>query len=443
MSNGIRILDDEQFQEGSAIAPYQGAGGDSNLIAAETTRAMQEAQAGFVVAKQFPRDEQRAIERIVRSCQRPTLAEKAQYAFPRGGSQVTGPSIRLAEVLVQHWGNINFGYRELHEAPGMTQVLAYAYDLETNARAEKVFHVKHVRDTRQGPKEITDRRDLYELVANQASRRIRSCILQLIPGDVVEAALEAAAAALEKHEGKDIDERRKNAVKLFAEIDVTEEMIEKRMSKKIKALLPQDLVALRTIYQSLTNGMSSVEQWFPADAVDRAKEAVSKAAAKPAPKPKPAPKKKPEPEEPEKAPEPAPEPEPTPEPQEAAEAEEAPEEPQPEPETEDPEAAESGDATVEEMSEALTIESKPGRPSNFKKQLEDKMATGVAVLVESGLEEDDAVSVAVSDIYQLLTERYEVDHINDLPVNLRVSFMGALAEWSENPTVFDEDSDDE
>jgi hypothetical protein len=416
MSDSIRIIED-QGGMANMIAKPQAGGGDHNLIAAETSRALQEAQAGFIVAKQFPRNEQDAIVRIVRSCQRPTLAEKAQYAFPRGGSQVTGPSIRLAEVLVQHWGNINFGYRELHEAPGMTQVLAYAYDLETNARAEKVFHVKHVRDTRQGPKQITDRRDLYELIANQASRRIRSCILQLIPGDVVEAALEAASAALEKHEGTDIEDRRENVVKAFAEHEVTAAMIEKRMGKKIKALLPQDLVVLRNIYRSLSDGMSSVDQWFPPDAIEKAKEKVSEA--------KKATEKKTTKKTAEKAPEPEPEP--------PAPPEGDPEEPEPDDEEGEDQAEELSD---DEMLEAITIETKAGRPSNFKKQIDKRMTDGIEALIESGLDEEKAAEVAVRDIYSLMVKRYEVDDVNSLPINSRPAFVAALGEWSEDPGNF-------
>ena len=38
---------------------------------------------------------------------------------------------------------------------------------------------------------ITDDRDIYELEANMSARRIRACILQMIPGDVTDAAVAA------------------------------------------------------------------------------------------------------------------------------------------------------------------------------------------------------------------------------------------------------------
>src|ERR1035437_1770538 len=83
------------------------------LIAVESSRAVQEVQASLVIAKRFPRDEIGATKKIINACQRPGLADVAVYDYSRGGSSVTGPSIRLAETIAQYWGNIDFGWREI------------------------------------------------------------------------------------------------------------------------------------------------------------------------------------------------------------------------------------------------------------------------------------------------------------------------------------------
>ena len=75
----------------------------------EKSRAIAEAQAAMVIAKQFPRNEIKALDRILNACARPGLAEAALYTYSRGGTEITGPSIRLAEALAQNWGNIQFG----------------------------------------------------------------------------------------------------------------------------------------------------------------------------------------------------------------------------------------------------------------------------------------------------------------------------------------------
>ena len=74
-----------------------------------TSRQAQEVQAQMVVAKRFPRNETLSISRVMAACNRLSLAESALYAYPRGGTTVSGPSIRLAESLARSWGNIDFG----------------------------------------------------------------------------------------------------------------------------------------------------------------------------------------------------------------------------------------------------------------------------------------------------------------------------------------------
>src|SRR5690606_25443737 len=96
-----------------------------------TTRQAQEVQAAMVIAKKFPRDETESIGRVLRACRRRALAEVSQYAYPRGGNKITGPSIRLAEAIAQAWGNIDYGVIELEQTAGESTVMAYAWDLET------------------------------------------------------------------------------------------------------------------------------------------------------------------------------------------------------------------------------------------------------------------------------------------------------------------------
>ena len=98
------------------------------------SRQAQEVQAAMVIAKKFPRDEVESFNRIMRACQRKKLAEQSMYEFPRGTTKVTGPSIRLAEAAAQNWRNIDFGVIELEQKNGESQVMAYAWDLETNTR---------------------------------------------------------------------------------------------------------------------------------------------------------------------------------------------------------------------------------------------------------------------------------------------------------------------
>lgn len=247
----------------------------SNAVAkTDQQRAVAEVQAAMVIARMNPRDPVAAMDRILNSCQRKTLAESALYTYARGGSNISGPSIRLAEVLAQNWGNIQFGIRELEQRNGESTVQAYAWDVETNTRREVTFQVPHIRHTKKGAYKLEDPRDIYEMVANQGARRLRACILGVIPGDVQEAAVNQCNETM--HAKADTSkENIQKIVAAFAELGVTKEQIEKRIQRRIDAIQPAQVVSLQKIFLSLRDGMSGPEDWFePSEEEAAAQEAT-------------------------------------------------------------------------------------------------------------------------------------------------------------------------
>lgn len=210
------------------------------------SRQAQEVQGAIVMAKKFPRDEVESFNRIVRACQRKGLAENAMYEYPRGGTKVVGPSIRLAEAMAQNWGNIDFGIIELEQKNGESQVMAYAWDLETNTRQTKVFTVPHIRSTKKGNVPLTDPRDIYEMVANQGARRVRACILGVIPGDVQDAAIDQCNKTMSEGEKKPVIDLVRDMAAIFErEFSVPIEAIEKYIGCKSEAFSMNDLVRLK------------------------------------------------------------------------------------------------------------------------------------------------------------------------------------------------------
>lgn len=250
------------------------------IAKATSAKAVAEVQAALLVAKNFPRDQRAAMDRILLACARPGLAERAIYQYSRGGSDVTGPSIRLAEAIAQSWGNVTYGVEEVDSESGESTVKAYAWDLETNTRREVVFQVPHERHTKKGVTKLTDPRDIYELVANQGARRVRACILGLIPGDVIEAAVAECDATMKTTEQVTPD-RIGKLLQAFAGYNVTKAQIEARIQRRVDALTPALMVGLRKIYNSLRDGMSTAAEWFDAEVEAEAKpvKAADRAAA--------------------------------------------------------------------------------------------------------------------------------------------------------------------
>lgn len=249
MSTELAITDNEPSQAGG------------QLIEVATSRQAQEVQAMCILAKKYPRDMKDAMNRILASCRRKGLAELATYKYPKGGKEVTGPSIRLAECLAQCWGNIDYGLIELSQTSLESSVMAYCWDAETNTRSSKVFTVPQVRSTKQGTYPLTDPRERYENMANQGARRVRAAILAVIPKDVQDMAVETCMETLNPGE-KELPVEIKRMVTAFAQFNVTPEMIEKRLGRNMASIDGRDLVSLRGVYTSLKDGMSTLEDWF-------------------------------------------------------------------------------------------------------------------------------------------------------------------------------------
>ena len=249
------------FDDGRTSAPAMTT---TVTQATESSRAVAEVQAALFIARTNPRDQKRAMDRILNACCRPSLAESAIYAYARGGNSITGPSIRLAEAVAQQWGNMQFGIRELSNSGGKSEVQAFAWDVETNTRREITFTVPHIRHTKKGSYKLEDPRDIYELVANQGARRLRACILAVVPGDVVEAAVNQCQLTLQSH--ADVTaEGIKKLIEAFETLNVTKAQIEKFCQCRAEAIKPAQIVRLRSIYTSLRDGMSSPSDWFEPD----------------------------------------------------------------------------------------------------------------------------------------------------------------------------------
>lgn len=257
------------------------------MVAVESQRVMTEVQASMIMARANPRNQIEAMDRILNACTRPSLAASAIYSYARGGTDITGPSIRLAEAIAQSWGNIKTSVRELEQVNGVSTIQTIAWDLETGYQCDKIFQVQHVRHTKKGDYTLTDPRDIYENIANMGARRLRACILAVIPGDVVEAAVAQCETTL--HATADVSpEGVKKLVDAFALLGISKAQLEIRIQRRIDSIQPAQVVAIRKIYTSIRDGMSSPNDWFESeagtgdneDALNKALEAIEKAASK-------------------------------------------------------------------------------------------------------------------------------------------------------------------
>jgi hypothetical protein len=251
--------------------PYANQGvqvrSEGATAATNASRAIAEVQAQVIMARKYPRDPLAATNTILAECDMPEFARVALYNFPRGDTRVEGPSIRMAEVLARAWGNVMSGTIEVERDGNESSMLAYAWDLESNVMKRREFKVAHVRDSRKGGKvAVTEERDIYEVGANAASRRERACILALIPGHVVNAAVDRVKKTLAAEVGNPLERAHVMLEKFEKEYRVTKLQIEKRLKHRIEAISVAEILSLGQIYNSLADGFGTADDYF--DPVD-------------------------------------------------------------------------------------------------------------------------------------------------------------------------------
>lgn len=232
----------------------------------EQSRAVAEVQAMVVVAQSRPRDETLAIEQMRQACRRIQMANKAFYKFPRGGQSVQGATVHLARELARCWGNINYGVTELdrNDSAGHSEMVAYAWDVQTNARSATSFIVPHKRDKKGGAENLLDLRDIYENNANNAARRLREMIFSVLPRWYVDEAMAICRLTLEKGEGETpLPSRIATTVQWFADMGISRERLEAKMGSKTAAWTVVDLASLGISYQSLRNKEITPDEEFP------------------------------------------------------------------------------------------------------------------------------------------------------------------------------------
>lgn len=256
-------------------------------------RAEAEVKAAIAIAKRFPRNETQARINIKNSCERPRFADEALYAFPRGSGEnaatIEGPSVALARELARCWGNIQFGLRIVTDDDERVHILGRAYDAETNTLVEMEDKFKKLIQRKTGwirPQE----RDLRELINRRGAICVRNAILQIIPKDIVEEAVERCNETLTKAAAGAMKADPKAAARKLAEcfdpMGVTVAMLEGYLGHTYDTMTPKEYAQLRTIWQSITDGNSRVDEYFaapkpPAPVVDLSSVQKSDASAAP------------------------------------------------------------------------------------------------------------------------------------------------------------------
>lgn len=213
-------------------------------------------------AKAYPREITASLNEALAIVNMDTeIAASCTYSIPRGNKPVTGPSVHLAKILAQSWGNMRVEARVVDISHTQITSQAVAFDIEKNL-AIKV-EVKRSIIGKQG--RFND--DMITVTGNAANAiALRNAILAVIPKQVIDTVYKAAQAKLTGDIDTDekLDERRKLLVgRIIENYKVTEEEVAKAVGKPIVAYIDRDdMVTLIGIIQAIKDGDTTIDEAF-------------------------------------------------------------------------------------------------------------------------------------------------------------------------------------
>lgn len=253
MQNTNNIVPQGQQQVAQTNAATNNA-----IVAAEVAKV----QAMCVMAYQNPRNMLNVENKINAMCESVYLAQLAEYEYSRGGTKITGPTVKLVSAICQAYGNITSGWQEVSRGKDKSKVIAWAWDIENNFKYDLEFEVPLYRETKNGRTLLTSDRDIYEHIANFAARRRRACMEQVIPRYLVDMAVEKCHETLKtKVDVKTEIKKCVNYLKSYHDVDL--EVIEEKLGMKYDAFGGVQYTTIRKWVASLKDGICKKEDIFP------------------------------------------------------------------------------------------------------------------------------------------------------------------------------------
>ncbi len=218
----------------------------------------------IATAKQYPRNVKRAIDNsIAIVTMDKETAQTCHYSLPRGGKSVAGPSVHLAKILAQNWGNMRIDARVVSIDQKHVTSQAVAFDLENNL----AIRVEVKRSIMGKTGRYSD--DMITVTGNAANAiALRNAIFTVIPRAIVDKAYNAAKQTItgDVSDSAKLIARRKQVVDALKDTySVTERQIMTAVNRQsIDHINAEDLITLIGIGQAIKDGDSSVEQAFVA-----------------------------------------------------------------------------------------------------------------------------------------------------------------------------------
>lgn len=261
---------------GLAFAPSALPAAVEMAAASAAAQAQAAVVARYQMALHRPRDWAKVEASIYAACDRPEFAAAARYKVPRGGKEVTGPSIRFGEEVLRHMGNVlaeqvvTFDDDERRIArvsvTDLESNLTYPYDIVVEKTVERKTSaagrdIVSERRNSANQKVFRVRATDDELLAKQnmlVSKALRNGVVRLLPSHILSQAMarvEAAVAVASRETGAVA-----GMVAAFASVGVAEANLVAYLGHAVADVTADEYGALRGIFVALRDGETTWEQ---------------------------------------------------------------------------------------------------------------------------------------------------------------------------------------
>lgn len=217
----------------------------------------------ITTARAYPRSIQTAIDNIDQlATMTEQMATECVYALPRAGKPIRGPSIRLAEIIAQCWGNCVSKARivSIDRINKTVTAEGLFHDLQTNSMSEAT-HTRRI-SNKEGR---LFNEDMISVTCNAAqSIARRNAILTGVPKVVWWHAFQRCERVI-AGDVTTLVAKRDSAIKAFAAFGLKPEQVFQILEVKGDADIGMDeLVTLRTLYGSVKSGELAIEELLAA-----------------------------------------------------------------------------------------------------------------------------------------------------------------------------------
>lgn len=193
----------------------------------------------IATAKKYPRSISKVREKVaeIAMCDQ-SVAESCFYSVPRDGKTIDGPSVRLAEIVANSYGNIRVGARVIGEEKNFIVCQGVCIDMENNVSASVEVRRRIVG---KNGKRYSD--DMVNTTANAGcSIAFRNAIFKTVPMALFKD-VQAKIKKVSLGDERTLNDRRKAAVAFFEGRGVKKQQI----IATLNAAQPEDQPKIRTI----------------------------------------------------------------------------------------------------------------------------------------------------------------------------------------------------